>query len=45
MGLACRLDSHEAPELIARSYYNSLPLKRVLIWGGDEGEGLEMAKA
>ncbi|CAL1157197.1 unnamed protein product [Cladocopium goreaui] len=26
------------------NYYNSLPAKKVLIWGADESEGLEMAK-
>eukprot|EP00434_Breviolum_minutum_P036773 symbB.v1.2.032596.t1/scaffold3933.1/size58575/6 len=32
------------PEGMSLNFYNSLPAKRVMIWGGDEGEGLEMAK-
>ena len=31
--------------ILIRNYYNSLPAKKVLIWGADESEGLEMAKA
>mmetsp|Transcript_80287 Transcript_80287/g.126697 ORF Transcript_80287/g.126697 Transcript_80287/m.126697 type:complete len:134 (+) Transcript_80287:64-465(+) len=31
-------------EGMSLNYYNSLPAKKVLIWGADESEGLEMAK-
>lgn len=31
-------------EGLSLSYYNSLVAKKILIWGGDEGEGLVMAK-
>mmetsp|Transcript_90180 Transcript_90180/g.125304 ORF Transcript_90180/g.125304 Transcript_90180/m.125304 type:complete len:134 (+) Transcript_90180:70-471(+) len=36
--------SAQIPEGMSLSYYSSLPATKILIWGGDTGQGLDMSR-